>query len=314
MSLVRLCFAIVLIMSRGVCAEEPIFSGVDDFDGSAIRQSAIAFVTVTTTPGIEGADIEVDRDNRNSDAWRSSVGFSAEFVIPETIFNGYWGLAAVAGGLDDRVQLADSSGGLRELNIKRDVLGVRGSLGLSFPVTAHWRIRPSFSALLASLDSEAELLQLNGVSLTPVREADATVVSSIGTVDILYDRWYGDYQLEVTGQYNAIYTDTTSDDNEFLDTWAWSQTAQLRTRLSGPTNWRHKGRPWRWQGYLNYTDYLDLEEQALGYTRTVELGVGLEWQMNAKPLDWFGWKYLGWRAGFIGGDDVRGFNIGMTAR
>jgi len=296
--------------AAGVYGQTAELEGVDL---SGVRQSAIAFVTTTTAPGVEGGGIEVDRDGRSSEAWRSSLGFAAEFILPETIYNGYWGVSLVAGGLDDRIAFVGEAGPT-EVMTKRDVLGLRGSLGLSFPITERWRVRPSVTLLLADLDSQFEVVNDSPLTTQLNREADATVVSGMGSLDVIYNRWYGDSEVELTGHYSAIYTDTTSDDNKFLDTWAWSQTAQLRGRLLGPTDWTLRGRPWRWLAYANYTNFLDLDEQALGYTSTLEFGVGLEWQMTIKPMDWFGWRSIGWRAGYITGDDVSGFNVGLTAR
>ena len=51
---------------------------------------------------------------------------------------------------------------------------------------------------------------------------------------------------EVDARFNLIYTDSISGDNSILNTIAWSQTAQLKFRYSGPTSMVSRGRPWRW--------------------------------------------------------------------
>jgi len=73
-------------------------------------------------------------------------------------------------------------------------------------------------------------------------------------------------------------------------------------------------RPWRWNVYANHTNFIDQSNAALGYTALFEFGTGLEWRLNVKPLDWFGWQFIGVRAGVITSRDVEGFNIGLTAR
>ncbi|MCG8537158.1 MAG: hypothetical protein MI808_18850, partial [Pseudomonadales bacterium] len=61
-------------------------------------------------------------------------------------------------------------------------------------------------------------------------------------------------------------------------------------------------------------NYLDQSKSALGFRYLNEVGVGLDWDMHIKLFGWFGWRYLGIRAGYTFGDDVQGFNVGITAR
>ena len=126
-------------------------------------------------------------------------------------------------------------------------------------------------------------------------------------------QWYSQYKLEFNALYHLIYTDSFSEDNPILATYDWNDALKLEAIFSGATNLNSWGRPWRWHTYGNYTNFLSHNETALGYTQLFELGAGLNWQINIKPLDLFGWQSLGIRLGVIFGENVEGYNLGLTA-
>jgi hypothetical protein len=288
---------------------------------SDIRDSAIAFVNMSTTPGLEGAVLTVDNNDRHSEQIRGSLGFSAEFTIRDHIFNGYWGLAIVGGELDDNIRLVADTGEHVKLDVRRTLYGLRGSFGLSFPVNQYFKLRPYISLLVSDLKTDSVV---DGLAITDPSGTTSTVnyftsnaqmASGIGTLDALYSRWYGDNRLELSALYNLIYTDSFSEDNPVLNVDnEVNHTVQFKSRYTGPTSLVSEGRPWRWQAYANYTKFISHNNRSLGYTGLFDFGGGLEWEMNIKPLDWFGWQMLGLRAGIIYGDNVDGYKFGLTAR
>jgi len=295
----------------------PDLSAISDSD---IRNSAIAFVNTSTTPGLSGAVIDVDTDERNSKQWRSSLGFSAEFTIKKHIFNGYWGLAIVGGSLEDMLSVIADTGEQVELDVTRDVIGVRGSLGLSFPINQHFKLRPFLSLGVSNLHT---ITIIDGLTLTDPSgnpttsttfDTSADMASTTGTLDAIYSRWFSDNRLELMAGYNLIYTDSISGDNAVLNTNAWNQTAMIKARYSGDTNLVTDGRPWRWQVYADHVNFLSFDMASLGYTGLFEIGTGIEWHMNMKPLNWFGWQSVGISFGVITSRDVEGYNFGLTAR
>jgi len=295
----------------------PNLSAISDSD---IRNSAIAFVNTSTSPGLEGATIEVDTDERDSKQWRSSLGFSAEFTIKKHIFNGYWGFAIVGGSLEDMIDVISDLGEEVVLDVKRDVIGLRGSVGLSFPITQYFKLRPFLSFGVSDLYTKTiidglSIVQPGGDTTTLTSlDTSATMASTTGTIDAAYSRWFNDNRLELMAEYNLIYTDSISGDSSVLNTTAWSQTALVKTRYSGATNLVSGGRPWRWQVYANHTKFLSFDKASLGYTGLFEVGTGLEWQLNMKPLNWFGWQSVGLSLGVITSRNVEGYNFGLTAR
>jgi len=292
-------------------------SGLSAISDSDIQNSAIDFVNTTSSPGLEGATLNVDGDERNSDQWRSSLGFGAEITLKDYIFNAYWGLGLVGGSLSDRIQLTADNGQPVTLDLKRDVVSLRGSVGLSFPVNEHFKLRPVLTFAVSDMRTKTRVGGLFDANNNPVTlnfANSAQLASTTGSIDALYWYWRDDYKLELSAHYNLIYTDSFSKENAILDTYSWSQTAQLKSRISGPTTLTTSARPWRWQAYANHTNFLSQDKASLGYTGLFEIGTGLEWQLNMKPLDWFGWQYIGFRAGIITSRNVDGFNVGLTAR
>lgn len=323
MSLRRNKTLLLLLLTQAAATTETnadVLPGLSQLSDSIVRESVIAFVNTTVSPGLEGATLTVDDGSRLSDQWRSSLGFAAEYTINKHVFNGYWGLALVGGSLNDKVELVSDDGVPVQLDLTRDVVALRGSYGLSFPITEHFRLRPYLSLSVSDLRNEIRVDGL--VSTTPVASPSTTVVfntsawmySTTGSLDALYSRWFGENRLELSAHYNLIYTDAFSEDNPVLETTAWNDVLQLKSRYSGPTNMTSLGRKWRWMVYANHVNFLSQDKLSLGYTSLFEFGAGMEWRMNIKPFDWFGWQMLGLKAGVITSNDVEGYSVGLTAR
>ena len=307
-------FALATNSGISTAQEQDVIPGLSSISGSDIRQSAIAFVNFTTSPGLEGATLELDNDERQSSNWRSSLGFSADFTLRDHIFEGYWGLAVVGGELKDKIDFIGDQGQTVRLNLRRQVVALRGSLGLSFPIERHFKLRPYLTLVATDLRSTSSFENLPGTTPEENYNSSAQMISTVGTMEGNYFRWYGGNKLDLKAQYHLIYTDSYSEDNPVLDTHDWNDAVKLEAKFSGPTALNTLARPWRWHAYTNYTHFLSQKEISLGFTQLIEIGTGLDWQFNIKPLDWFGWQSLGIRIGFIYGEDVEGYNIGLTAR
>ena len=291
--------------------------GVSAISESDIRNSALAFVNTTNSPGLEGATLNVDNANRNSSQWRSSLGFNAEVTLKNHIFNAYWGLGLVGGSLNDRIQVTADDGRPVLLDVTRNIISLRASAGLVFPLNEHFKLRPVLTLAVSDVRNTSTadgVLDNNNKPTTVTFNNSAWVGSTTGSLDALYWYWHSNYKLELSAHYNLIYNDSFSEDNPILNAYAWNSTGQLKGRLSGPTTLTTKSRPWRWQVYASHTNFLTQDKSALGYTGLFEVGTGLEWRLNVKPMDWFGWQYIGFNVGVITSRNVEGFNAGLTAR
>lgn len=318
-SLFLLSLLIFKVMVDGYAIAQNItpLSGVSAISDSDIPNSTIAFVNTTTSPGLEGATLNVDDSGRQSKQLRSSLGFNAEVTLKDFIFNAYWGLGVVGGSLNDEIQLTGDNGQQVSLDLTRNIVSLRGSFGLVFPVNEHFKLRPVLTLAISDIRNTSivdGILDDNNNSITRTFNSSAQIGSTTGSIDALYWYWHNNYKLELSAHYNLIYSDSFSENNQFLNTYAWNSTGQLKSRISGPTSLKTKSRPWRWQAYATHTNFITQDKSALGYTGLFEIGTGLEWQLNVKPLDWFGWQYIGFNVGVITSRNVEGFNVGLTAR
>ncbi len=313
-----LTFLLVFLMNdTAVAQQQNPLAGLSTVSNSDIQNSAIDFVNTTSSPGLGGATLHVNNAQRNSDQWRSNLGFNAEITLKDHIFNAYWGLGLVSGSLKDSIRLTADNGQPVVLNLKRNITSLHGSLGLSFPINEHFKLLPVLTFSISKMQTKTAvdgLFNINNNPTTVTFNSNTQVASTTGSIDALYWYWYNNYRLEVSAHYNMIYNYAFSKDNPILNTNAWSQTAQIKSRISGPTSLITSSRPWRWQIYINNTNFINQSKTSLGYTSLFEIGTGLEWQLNIKPLNWFGWQYVGISAGIITSKNVEGFNIGLTAR
>ncbi len=321
LSLIRRYLSVlVLNLAFALTVRADVLPGVSALSDSVVRESTIAFVNNTISPGLEGATLTVDDGNRDSEQVRGSLGFAAEFTIRRHIFNGYWGLALVGGSLDDKFGVTGDAGQPIRITLNRDVLALRGSIGLSFPINSHIKLRPYLSLSVSDLRNEIlvdgllSTAPVGSPTTTAVFNTSAQLTSTTGSIDALYSRWWGDNRLELSAHYHLIYTDAFSEDNPVLQTDAWNDILQLKSRFSGATNLTTIGRSWRWMVYANHTNFLTQDKFSLGYTSLFEFGAGLDWKLNIKPLDWFGWQMLGLKAGIITSNNVLGYSVGLTAR
>ena len=249
----------LLVNSNAAAQDISPNTGISVISESDIRKSVIAFVNTTSSPGLEGATLNVDNTDRSSDQWRSSLGFTAEITLKDHIFNGYWGLGLVGGSLSDRIQVTADSGEPVLLDITRDIISLRSSFGLVFPITENFKLRPVLTLAFSDLRTRTIIDGILDDNNNPtIRNFDnsAQIGTSTGSIDALYWYWRDNYKLELSAHYNLIYSDSFSEDNPIINTQTWNSTAQVKSRISGPTSLITKARPWRWQVYANHTNFI----------------------------------------------------------
>ena len=223
-------------------AAQQALEQLNSISESDIRESAIAFFNTSTTPGLEGATLSIDTADRDSAQWRSSLGFEAEFTIKNHVMNGYWGLALVGGSMEDTIYLETVNGDPVVLDVRRDLIGARANIGLSLPVDKHLKIRPLFTIAISDYHSETDVDGLtittpSGDTITnPYFVSNATMLSSIGTLEAAYIRWIRQGKFELSGRYNLIHNQAISEDNPILDTDTWNRTSMLKGIYSNNTS------------------------------------------------------------------------------
>lgn len=147
----------LLVSPLGWGQVSPLIPGLsNELSAEDISQAAIAFVNFSSVPGINGANFRIrESGRRDSDLIRSNLGFSAEFTLRGKIVNGFWGASLGAGDLDDTLFLKNDLDEPVRLAVDRQLLSLRGSGGLSFPITQHFTLRPYLSLVGARMETEA---------------------------------------------------------------------------------------------------------------------------------------------------------------
>ena len=279
-----------------------------------VRESLIAFVNLSTTPGLDGAVFSVDEPGRTSDLVRGSLGYVSDITLKDYVLDAYWGLAIAYGELKDQVDALGPQSKPIRLDINRDIISLRSSFGLSLPISGHLKLRPYVSLAASRLETSTQIRNLDTVGQLPDAwlETEADTLSTSGTLEAVYDRWFDTDRLELKGQYTAAYTDTFNRSNSLLDTSGRNETVLVQARYSDVTGWTFRDKPLRWNTYAIHTHFLGLDQKALGFNAYSEIGVGLNYEINIRPLDWFGLRFLGLKAGYIFGDGVEGFSVGLS--
>ncbi|AFU98680.1 hypothetical protein M5M_07435 [Simiduia agarivorans SA1 = DSM 21679] len=305
-----------VLLAPGAMADDRL--KLEALDEQAIKRSFIAFIGATSTPGLESAQMSIDAPRRESEISRTGLGFNAEFILPDRIENGFWGAGFIAGTHRDRVELAGPNDETVVLNIEREMQGLRLSYGWSLPLTSSLKIRPYMTTSWMQTQTQFQLTDLSSTAFSEsVEQAigdDVDTVSLAGNLDVEYVLWQGQTQWLLAAQINGMYTDVLNSRVDLVDTDDWTHAHKLGAEARFASPWQWGGRPWRWRVYYHFTDFSDFSRLSLGFTRQHELGAGLDWQLNIRPLGWFGWESVGVQFGVIGGGDLRGVNVGISAR
>lgn len=315
---VLVLLSFLLVPNLAVAAQtKNILDDINGLDPEDISQAAIDFVNLSASPGLSGAVFEVDWPNRDVKLLRSNLGFGAEFTIRDHLFDGYWGLALVQGTLEDKLEFNNTLDEPIIFLVDRDILSLQGSFGLSFPINKSLRYRPYLSLSAAKFDTHSTVIGRVDEDQTPgifFAQSETEAMTTTLVQEVLYDYRMDSARIELSGTYMLAYTDTFDASNAVLDTFGWSHTGIFKARWSAPTKLTTQGRHWWWNTYYNHVNFIGQEKLSLGFKYYNEVGVGLDYEMNIKPLDWFGLRYIGIKLGGIFGDDVVGGSAGLTFR
>ena len=286
-----------------------------------IGQATVAFANFASAPGLSAANLDVrPSDEPRFDLSRTSLGFQTDVTLPWITANAFVGGSFGASSIDQNFTSNNELGEVVRFDTEREILSGRVSGGLSWPITRNVRIRTYLSAILSNLESTIRITgQFDPDTLEPglglvLRDSELDLATGAITAQLLYDRWFGQRQLEIDGTYTTAYSNSFNESDDRLGTSGWSDTFVALVRFSGPTDWLMRERRWRWNVYAFHANFLDQPRRALGFKYYHEIGAGLDYEWNLKPLNVFGLRYVGLRAGVIVGNDVDGWNLGFTFR
>jgi hypothetical protein len=290
-----------------------------DISPESVARAAIAAVNFTAAPGLTGATFHVDEDQGTQrDFVRGSLGGVFDVTIRGRALDAFVGGALGTGNGDSRFLAKDSAGDTIAFQADRSLVSLRGSGGLTLPITRYLKLQPYASLIYARFDTEFNTSEnFDPDALPPVAKVilqdhsfDAGGLAL--TLRMLYDQWWHKKRLEVEASYTGLYTETFNESDPVLESSGWTRTFVALGRWSGATGWVTAGRPWRWNTYGSYTGFPGQEVEILGFDYYLEVGAGLDYEMNSKILGIFGLRMLGVKLGVITGENVEGYSVGIT--
>lgn len=284
-----------------------------------IGQQLISLINFTVLPGISGARFEVSRSAPDPDYKlnKLSISGSQELEIEDWSHKLY-----VEGGLgylrtdQNAFGATVADGDLLAVKTNRSVYTANLGAGPSIRFAKYFRFRPVLSVALSRFDNETGLGQVEDPSgsIADLLKLDwqLTAATVAGALQLRYDRLYKGRIIEVQGTYTHAYTNVVSAPSSRLRFSGQNDVFTLLARLSKSTGRRFFGRPVYWNVYSTATGLAGDGRDALGFSYFVELGAGLDldFRVDQKPL----FKALRTRASIIAGDNIRGFQVGLSFR
>ncbi|SET19825.1 hypothetical protein [Thalassotalea agarivorans] len=286
---------------------------LEDVTPNDVSRAAVAFINLSTSPGIDGSVINVNKgEQRQTKFTRGSLGFANDFSLDWTFMNFYTSGSITAAHLDDQILFNTQDSREFLVNIDRQIIAIELSGGFLIPITKNLKVTPYISVISSNFknDSDAQRLGANNplVKLPPIAEIESTThaLTTAYTIDIEYERWLKFGLLEIEAQYASSTTKTEDKINAFLNFNESIQTLTAQARWNAPTSLELFDLTWDWHTYYKHTHFLNLNRNAIGFNYFHEIGIGADYQWNIKALNLFGVRYIGIRSSVLFGDDVEG--------
>ncbi len=182
--------------------------------------------------------------------------------------------------------------------------------GWDFPLHERWVLRPGATLALAYLENDARYNEAGEVELAPLLDGilvnwDGWAVSPAANLTLERPRDPAALAVGFETRYTLARTnvfDATSEVQEGSDS---SRILAARLELGAPLDQAPDGLVRSaWDVFLGGMHLSDVEREALGFDRILELGAG--WSK-----DWPRLPPLRFSVGWIYGDDVRGYSLGV---
>jgi len=201
----------------------------------------------------------------------------------------------------------------RRLGARWNTIALTGGIGLDFPLSKRWVLRPIFNFSLGHLESDLSLAgrwadnqfdpsfdflkngQLNAYGLGGSVMLDYTLVKPAYEIDL--ELRYTDIRLKAFKSSQAVKGSASA------------QAASVYARYRAPTGLTVMDRPLRYVLELATTTYLGDQRGMLGFNNLSSVGAGIEFDSSAKTTLVTRTRIVG-RYAF--GENVRGFAIGLA--
>lgn len=270
------------------------------------------FLGVTLAEEISGASLRIDNGSGAEDTQLDTFRLPWSTDLEFEGLHGALHLSGAAGVLlgQDSVGL-DTPSGFATVEEEWTMAGAVFGVGWGFPLDARWTLRPEATLALGYLDNDARYNAAGAIELAPL--IDGTLVNWDGwafgpAANLTLERARDPTCLAfgIEGRYTLARTHVFEASSSAQEGQDSTRILAARAELGAPLEQAADGAVLSsWDVYAGGLQLGDVEDEALGFERFLELGVGWTQDLPRLPPTRLG-------AGWIFGEDVRGFTLGLS--
>lgn len=267
---------------------------------------------VTLSEEVSAANLRIDNSAGSEDT-RVSVfrlPWKQDYVVPG--LDGLLHLEATAGALLGKDSLAvDTASGLAKVDQDWTIASAQLGAGWGFPLNERWQLRPGATLALAYLDNEAHYNEAGAIELAPLIDGlavnwDGWALSPAANLTLERERDPTCLAFGFIGRFSLAQTRVFGTTNEAQEGSDSSRVLAARMELGAPIEHAGDGTVLsKWDVFAGGLQLGAVAPEALGFERFVEAGVGLSKDFAHLPP-------LRLSAGWIFGEDVRGYSLGIS--
>ena len=315
-----MAMAVLFILCAGLIqAQEPETSRSvrDEVRSGKIGQQLITLISFTALPGVSGAKFDVQRGGDDPDYELRKINIGGSWLQPVE----GWDVDLLLEGGVGFLKTDENSFGsavIEDTTIlvqtDRKVYSGHVGIGPSFAVTEHLRLAPIARFALSRFNNETGLGALPEDSDTPddiLRlDWEISAATAAAALQARYDRTFGDHRIEGRATYTHAYTNVFDAPASSLEFSGHNDVVTVLGRVTTPTGGHIEGRPLLWNMFATGTVLTGDGRTALGFSRFLEVGMGLDLDLREDNLPVV--KALRARASVIIGNSVSGYQVGLS--
>jgi len=285
---------------------------VSGADLQRVANGVLSLMAYTVAPDVTTSSLSIS-DAGSGNPNLAFTQFGGGFVVGDTYRIYLEGNAAYA-RYDPKYLLSDGSQ-QRQVSTRWNSVSGTGGVGYDFPITDKWSLRPIFNFTLGYVASDLRIGKAifenkTGLELDFLDEGRLKAYGLGGSLMAVYKYYRPEREYDVELRYTNELLHSYGNTSEAVEGTARAESASLWARMRTPTGMTMMERPVRWVFELAGSNYFDSGVEALGFSRLLSLGVGLE--LDSSKYDfWFN----RWRATLrhVMGNGVHGWSLGLAA-
>ncbi|HEX6882151.1 MAG TPA: Solitary outer membrane autotransporter beta-barrel domain [Planctomycetota bacterium] len=289
----------------------PAAAGQDELDDAlaSLPDLFAGVLGVTLAEEISGATLRIDGSGAADDTRLHTLRlpWHDDFVVPG--LHGRLHLEAVAGLMLAEDHLgAQTASGFATVDQDWTLAGGQVGAGWGFPLGSSWWLRPGATLALAYLENDARYNEAGKIEFAPLIDGllvnwDGWAVSPAGNLTLERERDLARRDWGLEGRYSVASTSVFSASSEAQEGSDTSRTLAARAELGAPFG-PAGAESSSWDAFLGGVRFFDVDPGTLGFDGFLELGLG--WTRSFPRVG-----PLRFEAGWIVGEDVRGYSLGV---